>query len=438
MKFQLRPYLIPIIEQGKEILQKYHIVYLAMETRTGKTLAALTIAYELGFKRILFTTKLKAIGSIKSDVKKLTDAGYDLEATVINFESLHKVKGRPDIIIIDEAHSLGAFPKPSIRTKRLRVLAAQLPIIYLSATPTPESYSQIYHQLWVSSFSPFKNIVNRHGVPSFYSWAHKTDENGKSMYVTIKEIRIGGGSKCNDYSHADRKAIKAATGHLFLTFTQAQAGFTQVVEEQVHLVPMAPAVDVIIKRLINDRVVEVDAGDGVFEIVADTPVRLQSLHHQLSSGSVIDDSGCYRVLDYSKAIYIKDNFDGSKAVFYKFKSEKTILLAIFPHATESPEDFENGKSDIIVLQYVSGREGIDLRSAKHTIFFNIDYSYLSYSQSMNRFQSLHRDTPAIIHFLFNASPLGIEQKIMVALKKKSNYTSVYYKKDYITKNNLFD
>ena len=113
---KLRDYQIGIAEMAVETLKKFHIVYLSMEVRTGKTLTALETARLKGCVNVLFVTKKKAIKSIQNDYKLLCP-GYEL--TVINYESLHNVTGNFDLIICDEAHTIGAFPKPALRTKQL-------------------------------------------------------------------------------------------------------------------------------------------------------------------------------------------------------------------------------------------------------------------------------------------------------------------------------
>jgi len=136
------------------------------------------------------------------------------------------------IFIIDEAHSLGQFPQPSLRTAQLKSLCCKLPIIFLSGTPSPESYSQLFHQFWVSSFSPF-------GERSFYLWAKN--------YVTVAEKYIFN-RKINDYSNANQQRIENMTQHLFIPYTQEEAGFTELVQETVHHVRMSDKVyDVTIK-----------------------------------------------------------------------------------------------------------------------------------------------------------------------------------------------
>lgn len=99
---QLRPYQLDNAAKGLEILRNYWIVYLAFETRTGKTLTALEIARRTGLEKVLFVTKKKAIQSIESDYQKMNP---DFDLTVINYESVTKVGKGFDLIICDEAHS---------------------------------------------------------------------------------------------------------------------------------------------------------------------------------------------------------------------------------------------------------------------------------------------------------------------------------------------
>jgi len=134
---QFRDYQLRIIEQGCDVINTCKFLYLAMEVRTGKTLTSLGIAQKLvRVNNVLFITKKKAISSIESDYNML-DPNYDL--TVINYESLHKIPEKGwDMIICDEAHTLGAFPKPSKRAKQVKelVIKNNCFVVLLSGTPT--------------------------------------------------------------------------------------------------------------------------------------------------------------------------------------------------------------------------------------------------------------------------------------------------------------
>ena len=126
-----------------------------MEVRTGKTLTSLGIADKVKAVNVLFVTKKKAISSIEDDYQ-LLNPSFNL--ITINYESIHKIPDTQwDVIICDEAHSMGAFPKPSKRAKQVKELIGKTKpfVILLSGTPTPESFSQMYHQVYGIPTNPF-------------------------------------------------------------------------------------------------------------------------------------------------------------------------------------------------------------------------------------------------------------------------------------------
>ena len=404
---QLRQYQLENASKGLEILRNYWIVYLALETRTGKTLTALEIARRTRLKKVLFVTKKKAIQSIESDYHKMNP---DFCLTVINYESVTKVGKDFDLIICDESHCLSTFPKPAKRVKDLKPIAYGKPIIYLSATPTPESWSQIYHQFFISHKSPFA------AYKTFYKWANDFVDKRKK-YLYNREI--------NDYSHANIELIKKHTQHLFLTYTQKQAGFEVRLKEEILTVPMPDNIKAIIKSIERENVY---LNDGL-EIVADTAVKVMQKVHQLCSGTVIDEND-YHIISTFKADYLKAKFEGQKiAIFYKFKSEFEMLKSTFPDYTDNAFDFQNGKATVFLGQFVSAREGIRLDNADAIIFFNIDFSSLSYIQSKNRIISFEREKEAVLYWLF--SDCGIERKIYKAVQNKSDYTLQHYRHDRI-------
>ena len=112
---RLRDYQQRISDQAMDILKGSGLVYLAMECRTGKTITAMSVAQKYGAKSVLVVSKIKAIPSIKADYEALRPS---FKLDVVNYESAKKAKGKYDLVILDEAHTLGAFPKPSKRTER--------------------------------------------------------------------------------------------------------------------------------------------------------------------------------------------------------------------------------------------------------------------------------------------------------------------------------
>jgi len=405
---QLRGYQIDIAEKATYTLLNHNIVYLAMEVRTGKTSTSLEIANRFGAKKVLFLTKKKAIGSILDDYKEF---GHTYHIDVINDESMHKITSNDyDVVIHDEHHRFGAFPKPGLYTKMFKKMFGHLPMIFLSGTPCPESYSQMYHQFWVSDHSPFREYKN------FYRWADD--------YVT-KFDRVINGFKVTEYSNGIELKIMSNVAHLMISFTQQQSGFETSIEEEVLYVEMSDKTKMIVKKLERDLVVE-----GKEEVIlADTPVKLMQKVHQLCSGTVKFESGNSMVIDTTKVEFIMSQFATSRiGIFYKFKAELKALKQVYGNQlTESLEEFDAGKCQVIALQIVSGREGISLKNADYVVFYNIDFSATSYWQARDRMTTMDRKFNKV-YWIFSVG--GIEDKIYKAVKSKRNYTLNIFKKDY--------
>jgi hypothetical protein len=407
--FKLRDYQQEIANKALNILQAKKIVYLNMEVRTGKTCTSLEVAKNYGAKKVLFLTKKKAIGSIESDYKSF---GHTFEIQIINNESLHKVSDKDfDLLISDEHHRNGAYPKMNIATKFIKERFSHLPMIFLSGTICPESYSQIYHQFAVSKYSPFIEY------PNFYRWAG-TFVNIKKKYVSYGEL--------NDYSDANIELIQKYISPYIISFTQKQAGFTTEVKENVLTVKMKQQTYNIINKLKKDLIIE-----GKQEVIlADTGVKLMSKVHQLYSGTVKFESGNSMIIDDSKAEFIKERFSGVKiGIFYKFKEEYNLLKKVFgENLCNTVEEFDSTDKNI-ALQIVSGREGISLRNAKFLIYFNIDFSATSYWQSRDRLSTMER-LKNDVFWIFAEG--GIEFYIYKAVMNKKDFTLQFFK-EYVRK-----
>lgn len=409
--------------KGYKILKDYGIVYLAMQVRTGKTLTALSIAWMTSPKGVLFVTRNGAIRSIENDAILMRDYLHkhnmpvgNYEVLIINYENLHNIPSdfKPSVVIIDEAHRIGSYPKPSKWAKQLKDLCKGRFVIILSGTPSPESYSQLFHQFWVSDGrSPWKRFGN------FYQWA-------KDGYVNIVRKHYGG-LQFNDYSDANKVKVYNDIKNLLVTKTQKEAGITQNVEENIVLVPVPEEINVLMITLKKDRVVEHDG----HMIVGDTGAKLMSKMHQLSGGTVIDENSNFVILSTFKADFIKDKFAGQHiAIFYKFQAEGLVLKQVFPKWTDDPEVFHKDRGVTFIRQVVSGREGISLRSADALIMYAIDFSAVSYFQSIARIQDIRRDKPALLFWVFSESSMDFENKVYKVVSSKKDYTLDYFRKDF--------
>lgn len=404
-----RDYQIEIIKKTTAVVSESKFVYLSMQVRTGKTLTAMGVAEKLNVSRVLFVTKKKAISSIEDDYNKLNPP-YDI--VIINYESLHKIQGQFDLIVLDEAHSMGAYPKPSKRAKQVKdIIKSNNPyVILMSGTPTPESFSQLYHQVYACPKNPFRHHSN------FYKFA--------KQYVDVVQIKIGA-MPHNDYSRG-RVSILEEMKPYMISYTQKEAGFKVKTVEEIIRIPMSELTYKMTAELKKSSVIE-----GESEVIlADTGVKLMSKLHQLYSGTVKFESGKAQVIDKTKAEFIQTKFKDMKVgIFYKFKAEYEALKSVLGDTlTSDIKEFQETDKNI-ALQIVSGREGISLKEADCLVYYNIDFSALSYWQSRDR-MTTKDSTLNKVFWIF--SQRGIEDKIYKAVSKKKDYTLRHFKKDLLS------
>lgn len=325
---------------------------------------------------------------------------YDLE-----IEGNHNYLAE-DILV----HNCSAYPKPSKRAVQVKDLIKKTKanVILLSGTPTPESYSQMYHQVYGIPKNPFKEFGN------FYKFCN--------TFVKVKAKMING-LIIKDYSEG-LDTIVEAMAPFTINYTQQEAGFVTETTEEVFEVELKESTYDLIKRLKRDLIIQ-----GKEEVIlGDTPVKLMSKIHQLYSGTIKFESGKSMVIDTTKAEFIKEQWEGCKiGIFYKFKEELVALQQVFGDELTTDLDEFNNSYKNIALQIVSGREGISLKKAEYLVYYNIDFSATSYWQSKDRMTTKERLENQVFWIFAKG---GIEYDIYKAVTKKKSYTLNHFKKDF--------
>lgn len=390
-------------------LNRFRLCYLNGETRSGKSLTVLFAAEDYGAKKVIFITKKKAISSIESDFEK---AKLTYKLTVINYESVHKIKDKDfDFLIIDEVHNCGAFPKPSKRTKEIKKRFGHLPVIMMTGTPAIESYSQYYHQFWISNFSPFKQYKN------FYRWADN---------FVNKEIKRLGTHDITDYSDAKEKEIDRIIKPYTVVMTKPEDEFTEA-NKNILRIDTPNQIQRLCKRLMKNRAIEGKTG----YIMAETPAKLQSKIHQIYNGTVIIEKGIDEteaiILDDYKVRFIADHFKGKKiAIFYYYKAELEMLLNFFgDNITTDLDEFNNTDKDLALQQRTA--EGMNVSAADCLVYLSFGFSGKDFVQSLDRLTIRGRKDNNV-YFIFENG--GITEKIYNRVSKKEDFNSRQFMKDF--------
>jgi len=394
----MKPYKhqIKIADEAYEILGQNGLVYLAMEERTGKTLTAILVAEMSKANRILIITKKKALVGWEDTLDKFdTTKNY----AYINYESLHKLNDTNyDLAIIDEAHAnLSAYPKIGKIWKTVYSFVKNIPIIYLSATPSAQTYSQLFHQLKLCKYSPWAHY------PSFYIWFKD---------YGIENIIWLGGRQVKQYNKCKTKAYEDVK-HLFISYTRKELGFEHEPNDILHFVELSEESKTMYNELNKTSIIK------SLDYMADTPMKLLMGLHQIEGSSLkIDDNKSVSLSGLEKVNYIKLEFGDIKdlVIFYHYKQEELVLN----------KHFKNAK----VLQATSWAEGIDLSMYKTLIVYSMDFSTARYTQRRARQCNMKRGEPIDVHFLLVKGGIS-EQVYETVAVNRTNFVIKYFNKEEI-------
>lgn len=388
-------YQVELATQALQVIRENGLVYLAMEERTGKTLTFLHMAEMSDAKRVLIVTKKKAEAGIAETLSKWEHETYFRLTT---YHQLHKVESTDfDLVILDESHNyISSYPKPGAIWKVVKRYCGGKPIVYSSATPHAQSYSQLYHQFALCSYSPW--VKSRH----FYDWF--------SMYGKPYTIEING-INVPQYDKTNRQMVEATSKHLFIAKTRQELGFAHEPEDVLHYIEPCEGLKLTYNALLKDRIVNLSVG----KLVCDSASKLRTSLHQLEGGTIKIDKS-YNVLPNTEKVdYIKQTWGDSETlvIMYNFIAEKTKLEHHFKKAT--------------ILQATSFAEGVDLHKFDNLVIYSQDYSTARHTQRRARQANIRRDKPINVHFLLMVKGISSQVYKCVSVNKKNYVDSVFIK-----------
>ncbi len=366
-------------------VRKHGLAYLSWQERTGKTLTALLTVEASKANTCLIVTKKKAMPGW---VDTLTLWKHATNFTVINYESIHKVKGSYDFIILDESHhAISSTGRPSKTWKAVQKFTHKKAILYLSATPYAEHLGLIYHQLKLSTWSPFKQR-------NFYDWFRK--------YGISKMTRTPYGL-VETYTKYKDEEILRSIDHLFDFKTRKQVGIEHEPQANVVVVPMLDTTKQVISQMIEEQMFTM--GPDI-EILMDSPMKLRTAHYQLEGGTLKTENGAiYTTSGREKIDYIRNNYEEDKiAIMAHFIAERSLLEREFPKA--------------LILSSDGHAEGVDLHKTDKLLVYSMSFKTSKYTQRLARQANHDRATPILVDILVCDKPgIGMEVYKAVALKK---------------------
>ena len=386
------------IEKSKdclEIINNIGMCYLQGLPRSGKSLTSILVAEQLeDVKNILVLTKKNAISGWEKFHKLMTKT-----YKITNYEQIGKLnKDDYNFVIIDESHNLSAFPKPSGRTKLIKDLAYDKKVILLSGTAIVESPSGIYHQCYITKYSPFSEFK------SFYQF-HKKYGLPYGKFIAGRNLKFY--DKC-------KPELIEEINKFSVYMTQEDAGINVNAEDELHYIDLEERTKKIYNHLQKKKVVSVyDVNGKIIKIVCDSTMKLRTVLHSLEGGTVKVDDKYYEIGNLEKINYIKKHFEDSfdTVIMSHFVGERELLKKHFKKAQ--------------ILSSMANSQGIDCSYAKYFIVYSESYSGSHHIQLRERIININGSkTNKIIYLLVKGA---ISDQVYKVTSNKKNFNDSLYK-----------
>ena len=401
------PHQIEFAEKCWNILKEKGYVYLAGKPRSGKTYTAILVAEKsTKIKSVLVLTKKNAI----SGWHKFIDGNKALNHKyyVTNYEQAKKLNSKNyDLVIVDESHNLGTLGKPSKRIMEIRKLCRDMPHIHLSGTAIVESPNSIFHQMYISKYTPFK-FKNFYDYFRFY---------GKPYYIRV------GGRDIQQYDKADIDKLMSDINAFTVYMTQEDAGISADLQavDKLHYVELDDKTKALYNELTKHQIAKVDTGclhkdidykNLSYHLVCDSTMKLRTTLHMIESGVCKIDDKYIELGNTEKIDYIKKTFGDTKdvGVMCHFIGERMLLAKHF--------------KNIQVYSSNAHAEGVDLSHLKHFVILSGDYSGSKFIQRRDRIVNTEGSNTLIVnHILVKGA---ISEQVYKRVSKKEDFNNSTY------------
>lgn len=397
---------IGIAREALPILKDFGLVYLAMEERTGKTITAICMTEEcVHVTNVLVVTTKKALEGWEETMIKFP---HSKSFTLTNYHSAHKVKGKFQLVILDEPHKyISGYPKTSTIWANVYKLVFGLPIIYLSATPYAQGPQLLFNQFKLSEYSPWKKFKD------FYEWFKFYADRDKEGQLHTKKISPT--QTVIDYSKIKTNEAIDSVKHLFVNYTRKQLGFEQEPEDELHFVQLSPAIKEIYNELVTKKLLAFTHSETGkdYLLVCDSAAKLRWALHMLEGGTLKINDEYINLGNNEKADYIIKTWGDTKdlAIMYHFKADYLKLSKMFKNAG--------------LFQATTYAEGVDLSHYKHLVIYSQNHSTAQHTQRRARQANMARTEEIKVHYLLTKGAISHKAYKSVSINKKNFVDTVF-------------
>lgn len=380
---------------------------------TGKTYITITalrsIIAKEGKKKILIVTPKKVIEQYKED----TDKYVDSDVTVINYESLHKIKGPFDIVCFDESHLLKN--SSSNMNKHAVRLSADRTYLF-TGSPQDKNKHEVLAQLRVlhSWLYPAKYKVNeRYFVLDDYGNPIK-EKPGTEIDEIITSCSYGDKTdSLLDLPLAHHHIVECTIKDKTFYDTLKNKSVAEVNGDKI-LVD-SPAVLRLRLRQICNGYISFEKFDEDTQLIVPVMHRLENPKEEPFRNLVsnLDTSVIYTQFDYDikEVSKILDSL-GRTYVVVNGKTKEAAPLF---------KKFKDKEADFLVIQAKSGNAGLNFQHTNNMIFYSLPESFIVFDQCLHRIRRIGQELDCNYYYLITKGT--VEVALHRSLKNKKSFSS---------------
>lgn len=201
---------------------------------------------------------------------------------------------------------------------------------------------------------------------------------------------------------------------------------------------LSPKIANMYKDIQNEGAIELSNGTMEVNNVLSMVLRLQ----QLTSGfirledefgnshtEVVDESRCKALED----LLLDMPIDEPVVVFARFKQDIKNIIKVCKDTgrkysemsgrIDEYDDWDSGKTSVLIVQIESGAEGLDFTRAKYAVYYSITHKLWQYTQSRKRLHRPGQENPVTYYILMGKLRRGksIDEKILDSLNNNENF-----------------